>query len=100
MSKNADITYSGFLVSRENFLVSIATHCQAPAMAHLMRGKAEEKELRRAELLIAALHPGRDETDVVTAICTHGDGSGPSLGHRHSPTCQLCSMLSQKLPDL
>lgn len=44
MSENAGIPYSGLLVSRGNFLVSIATHRQAPALVALMGRKAEEKE--------------------------------------------------------
>lgn len=56
MSENAGITYSRLLVSRGNFLVSIATHRQAPALAGLMGGKAEEKESMVEEMLIAALY--------------------------------------------
>lgn len=56
MSENAGITYSGLLVSRGNFLVSIATDRQTPVLAGLMGGKAEEKESRMEETLTAALH--------------------------------------------
>lgn len=78
MSENAGITCSRLLVSRGNFLVSIATHCQAPALAGLMGGEAEEKGVEDGRCSQQCYTTGRDETDMVAPICTMEMGQDPA----------------------